>query len=750
MEPVALRIGSAAVGARQSLRHRLVLCFSVATSFVGAVIGFALQPMIARLLLPEAGGTAAVWNTTVLFFQLALLAGYALTHVMTNRIAPRRFGLWQVALLLCGAALLPLRLRTIDEVPQRGSPSVWLIGTLTLSVGLLYLGLATSSPFVQSTFARSGHPRSNDPYFLYIASNAGSLLGLLSYPVLIEQHFGLREQRRLWGIGYLLFVLCVVGLVWLDRTSPATELVIDRAKRVRSVAEAHSQRVDRWQWVRWIGLAAVPAAVSLAATNYLTTEVVQLPLLWVLCLSMYLLSYIIAFSRYCPSTRVTNVIAGVGIGAAVGATMSSAVSVRTNVVLQLFVVFACGLAYHGRLATSRPAASQLTGYYIAVAIGGVVGSATIVLVAPLLFVRPIEYLLLLCAATIPFISTRIKGKSQVSRWLLAPLIGLAMFVCVESLRSDDGWHSRSTGDWLVFSVAMLVATMIWFDWSPSASAIVMAVAILSFQSIASGSTRFRRSFYGAVHVDEVEGFRRLVHGTTTHGYQFLDKQRAATATSYYAPTGPLGRAILQRGSDDLSPKRYGVVGLGTGTIATYLEDQDHLTFFEIDQTIVDIANDSKLFSFVGARRGQVDIVVGDGRRELNKTAEKFDVLVIDAFNSDSIPTHLLTKEALALYGSRLQDDGIVAIHVSNRYLDLEPVVGATAVSAKLASISGHYVPTVEEIDEGAGASDWVFLAKRASTLEDLRSFDGFAPTERRDRVRGWTDDRVDVVSSLTL
>ncbi len=714
-----------------------------------------------------------------MFFQTVLLAGYALTHLMTTRGAARRFGLWQLGLLLSGAALLPLHLRKIGDVPATGSPSLWLIGTLTISVGLLYLGLATTSPFVQNAFARSGHPRSSDPYFLYAASNVGSLVGLLSYPLLIEPRFGLHRQLQSWGVAYLLFVLCVVAIVVLDRSafstfdvqsidiqstedrSKADQLMPDRsiADRTSSLhvrdlrvvgAETAIAISPTSQWVRWIALAAVPAAVSLAATNYLTTEVAQLPLLWVLCLSMYLLSFIVAFSRRCPSVRFANAFAGCCVGAAIAASFVVG-SVRTNVTLQLLAVFGCGLAYHGRIAKSRPPVGRLTGFYVAIAIGGIIGSAINVFGAPLMLVRPIEYSLLLCVATVGLFGSRGKVVSRYVEYLLAPIVGYIAVVIVRGARKNEMFPAwAKSGTFLIGVVAIVIGMLIWKRRSVVATAIVFAVALMSFRDSTIGSTLFRRSFYGALHVDEVAGIRRLVHGTTTHGYQFLDPSRAAVATSYYAATGPLGRVILERASDDSKPKRYGVIGLGTGTIASYLEANDHLTYFEIDKTIVDIATDPKLFTFVSAHRNQVDIVVGDGRRELERSTEKFDVLVVDAFNSDSIPTHLLTKEALSLYGAHLRRNGVVAIHVSNRYLELGPVVGATARLLHLASISGHYVPSDEEVADGAGASDWVFVAKLPSTLAPLRAFDGFAPTELSANVRGWTDDRVDIASSLTL
>ena len=750
----------------------------VITSFVGAAAGFALQPMIARQLLPSLGGTAAVWNTTVLFFQLVLLGGYYVTHVSATRVRPTNQGAWQFALVVLGLALLPLRVRSLGASPESESPMLWLILTLLLSVGVPYLALATTSPFVQQTFARSGHPRAGDPYFLYAASNVGSLIGLVAYPFVIEANLGLTNQRRWWSAGYVLFAACVGALVLIDRRNVASQarpqqIVIpgtsfsesDVATTIdptmstdpagMAAPDPTAAAPPDWRTrLAWIGLAALPASISLGATTYLTTDVAPVPLIWALCLALYLLSYIVAFGRRSVPQPVANALAALFVGAAVTTLLVDLESTALTALCHFGLVFSVGLAYHSRLARRRPPPAHLTRFYVALSIGGIVGTMGNAIVAPLLFTRQVEYPIALVLVLV-FLPTgalsRVHGRPNGSRRrrahraiaLLAPLVGYGAVLFVRR----TSFSART----LLAIVAISLIVLVTAKQRQLAAAIVAVCAVMGFRDATIGSILFSRSFYGAVHVDDVDGFHQLIHGTTTHGYQFDAAARKGVVTSYYARPGPLGRVIGATVPPATHKQRsFGVVGLGTGTIAAYLENQDRLTYFEIDRQIVDIATNRKYFTFVPDHRSAIDIVLGDGRRSLARRSQRFDVLVLDAFNSDAIPTHLLTAEAVALYRTRLTGTGVLAVHISNRFLDLEPVVGAIADRVGLASIAGHYVPTDAEEANGATASDWVFLAESEATLDGVRGQEGFAPTRRKRGVRAWTDDRIDITSILML
>jgi spermidine synthase len=747
-----------AASRRQGL-PTLIVC--VVTSFVGAAVGFALQPMIARMLLPSLGGTASVWNTSVLFFQLILLAGYSVTHFSAKRIAVGRQGIVQMVLVLAALVFLPVRLRTVSSPPTEGTPTFWMIVTLTLSIGLAYLALTTTSPFVQQTFARSGHHRAHDPYFLYAASNVGSLAGLVAYPFVIEPNLGLSSQRKLWSIGYLVFAACVLLLVIMDKrlgrsTVSAVPVSLESsplsAQSDSSVVSASPTRPTRANWMKWIGLAVIPASISLGATTHLTTDVAPVPLIWVLCLGLYLLSYIVAFAQRSIPARLRDAFAALCVGAVAVTTFQDAPSVKPTIAAHLAVVFAVGLAYHGRLADLRPHPTYLTSFYVALSIGGIGGSLINAFIGPLFFSRQIEYPMMLSAAALFLVARKTNWRLWFLAGLAAPLIGYAAARLIRAfLAKEVAGSFVLTSQWLLVIAAVLVAVCVVAKQSHFAAAIVVAICVMGFRDATTGSIVFRRSFYGAVHVDEADGFRQLVHGTTTHGYQFIDPAKHDIATSYYTRSGPVGKALVTQAEAQNTPRHLGVIGLGTGTIATYLQPEDRLTYYEIDKKIVDIATDPQYFTFVPKRRDAIDIVIGDGRKAISTSTETYDLLAIDAFSSDAIPTHLLTTEAVRVYRSRLKAGGIIAIHISNRYLDLEPIVGAIAQDLGMASISGHHVPSEEqERNEGDTASDWVFLADDADTLAPLAALDEFEPTRTEKKIKAWTDDRADIASVLLL
>ncbi len=834
----------------------------VVTSLIGASAGFALQPMMARILLPRLGGTAAVWTTSVLFFQFILLAGYGFTHWVTNRLQHRGQLIAQLAVVVAGLAFLPIRLRSLSESPSQGVPAVWLLITLLLSVGVPYFALTTTSPFVQAVFSRSRHGRAADPYFLYAVSNIGSLGGLLAYPFLIEPALGLARQRVWWSWFYVAFAVGVAALIasqWRSRdrlffdeagftepasgalTAPSADtfpggdaledqhlaveeyLLVGAAALVTpgkatfayglandsrtqdplakslsaqsssapsSTAQGSSQEgsspeglrhqgqpseltaAGSRQWLGWIALSAIPATISLGATSHLTTDVAPVPMIWVLTLSLYLLSYVIAFGKRKIPLRLADIAAACAVGAAVATTLFDTESIRLTAAAHLCVVFTVGLSCHGRLAAQRPPAEKLTGFYLALSVGGILGSLVNAVAAPLLLTRPIEYALALIVAVGKLGAVR--SAKPVSFNQVLP-IRLAAWTRAPSVRVTESARRRLTQAALALALTIAggVGTYVFvdsFDIGTVRTVVVAAVAVglavafrkqfvgavivgvlafVGFRDSTTGSLLFRRSFYGAVHVDRLDGFTQLIHGTTLHGYQFVDPTKRATPTSYYGRPGPLGKAFekLFPPSVDASYS-LGVVGLGTGTIAAYAGPKDRLTYFEIDQKIVDIASDPKLFTFLSDTKAKITMVLGDGRRSLQESADTFDLLVIDAFSSDAVPTHLLTSEALALYRGRLTQDGVLAVHISNRYLDLQPLVGAMAADLNMTAITGTFVASEEDEAAGTVSSDWVFLTKSPQRLDPLRSLTDFAETTVNPNIRPWTDDRIDLRSVL--
>jgi hypothetical protein len=509
-----------------------------------------------------------------------------------------------------------------------------------------------------------------------------------------------------------------------------------------AVIPAEGKRV----WLRWIGLAAIPATISLGATSHLTTDVAPVPMIWVLTLSLYLLSYVIAFGKRKIPLRLADIAAAASIGGATATMLFDTESIRLTASAHLCVVFTVGLACHGRLAAQRPPVERLTGFYLALSVGGIVGSMVNAVIAPLLLTRPVEYSLALIVAVGALGSW--KWVFQQNR-LISVVVSLLLLIAV----GVGAYHLALSFKDAMLATVLITAVVVGATAAVRkqfiGAAIIGVLAFVGFREATTGSLLFRRSFYGAVHVDNLSGFRQLIHGTTLHGYQFLDPTKRSIPTSYYGRPGPLGKVM-----ENLFPisgsvsHSYGVIGLGTGTIAAYTGPKDRLTYFEIDQKIVDIASDPKLFTFLSDSKATINVVIGDGRRSLQESKEKFDLLVIDAFSSDAVPTHLLTSEALALYRDRLTDTGVLAVHISNRYLDLQPLVGAMGKELKMTSITGAFISSEEDEEAGTTGSDWVLLTRSPERFAPLRSLEDFAPTTTDPNVRPWTDDRIDLRSVI--
>ena len=718
--------------------QRLVKARFVATIFFGSFLLFLVQPMIARMALPRLGGAPSVWNSAMLVYQALLLAGYAYAHWLT------RLSGWQqraVHLGLFAVASLSLPIGLVAAVPPADANSfVWVPWLLLVSIGPLFFVISAQAPLMQSWYALAGR---EDPYPLYAASNFGSFLGLLAYPLLVEPLLPLISQRWLWSAGYVALA-ALVGLCALAPWRPS-------AARSEEPAAARPE----WRQVGyWVLLAAVPSGLIMATTLHLTTDIVAVPLLWVVPLGVYLLSFSIAFAtdrrRAAALTRlapITLLIAACGLVADMS---SLALAFGAFAVFNLFAV---SVALHSALFERRPDAQHLTFFYLMMSVGGVLGGIFCALVAPLVFDSTYENLILLVAAALLLPRVQLFGWTDrlwrvgsraggLTWWGSAAvlLISLGGF----ALSSAGSGTSQTLASCLIIA-AGLVAIGNRLFFTACVAALLLSSGGWEKLELSASPGKMTRSYFGIYSIrSQDDDARLLVHGTTIHGIQNLgDGRRQRMATSYYAPPSGVGLALAAAPNLFGRAARIGVVGLGAGTLACYAKPDQQWTFYEIDPAVVTIARDPSRFTFLSACLPDVPVIVGDARIMLERAPESgTDLLVVDAFSSDSVPMHLLTREAFASYRRHLSPQGLLMIHISNRYLDLEPVIAAAAATGGWHARYRFYQPTKREADANYGASMWVALAPDAATLarleqastrewRALRSGKGFQP---------WTDD----------
>ena len=735
------------------------------TAFVAAALLFVVQPMAAKMALPVLGGSASVWTTSMLFFQVGLLAGYAWVHLVTRRFAPRGQVVAHGALLAVAACLLPPGLSRTGLPPVDAFPAPWLLGALAVGFGLPYVAVAATGPLVQRWFASTDDPHASDPYFLYAASNAGSFAGLLLYPFLVEPRLPARSQAGAWSSGYavlaLLLVVCAALLLARGRSEAAGGTSTPRPTTRRRLS--------------WIMLALVPSSAVLGTTQYLTTDLAAVPLLWIVPLAIYLLTFVVAFA---PRWRVPRRAAGIAYGLLAVATAVAFHDPLRSFGLPILAIpiaalLALGILLHGRLADLRPGPDHLTEYYLAIALGGALGGVLNAIVAPSLFATIAEYPIALALAG--FLGTPDEEPPKRPRLAtaldLAAPIGVAVAALVTSRLVPASAEGVTWTAWLRALLPALVALAFLgsprrFAWSLAsllAAAWVMTQAPL-------GAIHRDRSFYGVHRVVRATGpsmlgtdasgrqvlltqqLHVLIDGVTRHGSQSLDPERRRVPTTYYHPSGPLGDVVrglrLKGRLTDV-----GIVGLGAGTIAAYGEPGERFTYFEIDSHVAGLARDARLFTYLADARAATTIVLGDGRRSLAaREHARFDLLVVDAFSSDAIPAHLLTREALALYLARLKPGGCVAFHLTNRFLTLDPVLGAIAADLGApAAVMRDTTLTPQQLFEGKDLSTWGVVGRPGEPLP-IEGSGGWTtlavePAAYPPRAH-WTDNRSDLVGLL--
>jgi hypothetical protein len=690
------------------------------------------------MLLPRAGGVPAVWNAVMLFFQAALLAGYLLAHLL-SRLGRRRQAVVQGLLLALSLLLLPPLLRADLLPPPSGPVAFWILGVLAAAFGLPVVALSATAPLLQGWFSRSGHAEAGDPYFLYSASNLGSLAALLAYPLLMEPFFPLPRQSAAWTGGFVLLLL----LTLLSGFAHARGAVETTAAPVET--KGAGAKPTAGKQLRWLALAAIPSSLLLGVTTHLTTDIASVPLLWIVPLGLYLLTYVLAFARrrsipekwllVCQAAAVVPL--AVVFAAAIPRVERSALLLP----LHLLAFFLTSLVCHRRLAAGRPTPEHLSRYYLVLSAGGVLGGVFNTLAAPVLFRTLLEYPLALAAACLlrpP--AAGVASRPGRGHDLLAPAILLAATTGAGLMLRHN-----TSGRWVLLAVGG--AACLALSGRPVRFGLALAALGLAGRvshaplgtTLAAG-----RNFFGPVAVIGDAQARILYHGRTTHGAQILDEKHRRTPLAYYTHASPLGDIFRRLGGN-----RVGVIGLGAGTIAAYGRDGQEMLFYEINPLVAAMATEPRLFSYLADSPASIRVSLGDGRVGLAETPEgAYDLLVVDAFNSDAVPVHLLTREAIELYLSRTAPGGAIAFNLTNDYLDLEPVVAESAASLGLVAVSRS------DIDRAAWQgdvpfrlpSDWLVMARSAGELGGLDGAPDWRPARRIPGRRPWTDDHASLVA----
>lgn len=871
------------------------------TLFVSATLLFLVQPMIGKMILPRLGGTPAVWATCMVFFQAALLAGYAYAHAATNWLGSRRQAVLHLLLLALPLLVLPIAVSDALIPPGDANPIPWLLGILVLTAGLPFFVVATSAPLLQRWFADTGHPLAKDPYFLYAASNVGSMLALVGYPTMVEPHLRLADQANLWRWGYCLLAALTAACAYCLLRAPTPLLAEQHVLTASSPAQAAGK--PSWgQRLHWVALAFVPSSLMLGVTNYITTDIAAIPLLWVIPLALYLLSFILVFAQMPPwldKLILLALLAALGYtagtylnpeqyyltaltggkalvsGKALKALLLVAPAaglilllprfppllhramvlllpvailllvflIRTErtsadrsgimvlIGLHLTVLFMTAMVCHGELALSRPAPRYLTGFYLWMSLGGVLGGAFNALAAPLLFTTLAEYPLAMVLACL--LLPNLAGDKPSSRFTLADLgqtvlpamLGIAFLIMGRNSQLLQPARLTAVAASLgprtvLLAAALLLALLVYLFHSQSErrlrgidvaaaaalgllavglalgvpakdvglealserlgikhkeleKSIIWGLPILMAYTLIGRPVRFGlgvgavllagafvdsltsqsvyrvRSFFGVLSVKHYSGdnSNSLVHGTTLHGEQFMDPDKQDQALTYYHVTGPVGKIFaLLNGSE--REKEIALIGLGTGTLTSYGKPGQKLTIYEIDKAIVTIACETGYFTYFQRSKADKEIILGDARLRIREAADgRYGLIVVDAFSSDAIPIHLITKEALELYLQKLRSDGLVAFHISNRYLNLKPVL------ANLAQELGLVARVMEDGDEvdgeevpGKSASTWVVVARREADLGSLLEDEAWMPLQTDPKVGIWTDDYSNLLS----
>ena len=686
--------------------NAFALALFAVSLFLSALLLFAIQPMFTKMVLPVLGGTPAVWSVAMVFFQVLLFAGYLYAHLLTRHL---NFGLasgLHIAVTALAFAALPIGVAVGWSTPPTSGHAFWLLGMYFVSVGLPFFALSANAPLLQAWFTRAQHARAGDPYFLYAASNLGSFAALAAYPFLIEPFWTLRDQSRFWTLGFAFtaaaLAICA-GMLLKSNGLSSIALVADTR-----VGNAPTWRLR----LQWVGYAFVPAGLLIAVTAHISTDVAAVPLLWIIPLAIYLLTFVLSFREPIIPAAWLHFLQPIGtILALLGLTYSGHWVLLTLLHLGLF--FVNSMVFHSALYRNRPAANHLTSFYLCMSLGGALGGISCALLAPMVFNDIVEYPLLLLVAL-----AWQNRKFEISGAAFLTLIARSLFL----------------------------------------GAIGILVLMMLFSPHRRGQTF--RSFFGVYKVfipASHSEFRVLKHGTTVHGAIRIKNEDGTAVTgppeptTYFAFEGALGSAIAsKRAADGGRLPSVAVIGLGTGSLACHSKPGESWTFFEIDAEVMRLAQDNRFFHFLRDCGPKMPIVLGDARLTLSGETAKKSILVIDAFSSDAIPIHLLTKEAFGMYLSKLNDNGILVVHISNRHLDLSHILARIGAEHGLVTYLNKESRTSPDIQRSQlrFASEVAVLARKAEHLGALSTHPAWKLVEPEMARRPWTDDYSNIFEAI--
>ena len=718
----------------------------VATMLLSASLLFLVQPMFARMALPLLGGTPAVWAIAMCFFQAVLLGGYCYAHLLKKFVPPVYAVPLHVGLMALAWFSLPVNLPMADVPAGGATAGLWLIGLMARAIGYPFFFISATAPLLQSWFARTAHKDSANPYFLYSASNIGSLGALIAYPFVVEPLLGLHNQALLWSFGFMGLAIAIglCGLMMLQGRA-----FVESSASTRSV-NAITGKERGW----WIFLSFVPSALLVAWTNHITTDIASAPFLWLPPLVLFLLTFVLVFrDRPLISLRLMRIVQLVSLPIAFVVQFALPLSFTVPVmIIGALSFFSTAIICHRQLYEARPDASHLTEFYMLMSLGGVLGGLFVSLIAPLVFNSVFEYPLLLVVG----VAARqdVFRNAKVIEVLKQPLLPIAICIGLMLLTAltapQGGFH-------LLLSTRVIEAGLFGAFAYIAFRAQHMAVAALSMLMVVlsslSGQTPERvamRSYFGVLSVTDNGDYRLLNHGTTVHGAERLDELTGSFTAkphplTYYSPEGGMARALLTTQTRLAAEGRSGiirVIGLGTGSLACYAKPNEDWAYYEIDRDVIKVAQDKNQFTFLSSCAPNMKMIEGDARITLGQSKEeKADYLLVDAFSSDSIPVHLITTEAIQLYLTHVKDDGMLVIHVTNRFMDLVPVVAANmhAIDPALQGRVIDYVPP-KAGDLNAAHSIAIAISKSSKSLESLDQSSDVKPLVPVAGIDQWTDD----------
>jgi spermidine synthase len=712
--------------------------------FVSAALLFFVQPMFAKMVLPKLGGTPAVWSVAMVFFQAVLLAGYAYAHFITKNLQGRQAVMVHLGVMLVAILFLPLGIASGWNRPPASGEAIWLLGLFAVSIGMPFFALSANGPLLQAWFARTDHPAAKDPYFLYAASNIGSFLALLAYPFVFEPLTRLQQQSYTWSAGFILLIVLIAGCGYL----------IWNTKDLKAAKAAKGEKADKPTWAEaavWVALAAIPSGLLIAVTSHISTDVAAVPFLWVVPLALYLLTFVLVFSRFAPLVhQVAVVVQPIFIAALIASQVFEGFdSIFWILTIHIAAFFFTTLVCHGELARLRPAPAHLTEFYMWMSAGGTIGGIAAALIAPLVFNWVAEYPILIVLALL------CRPGWVWPSGVYAPVFWIALAVAAAAaLAPAFGFRVPVLSDlapgnytYMKWTIGLLLVVSILISFDSVKYAYIVALCFLTIKAYENIDNRTRhtvRSFFGVHKINDSydSRFRVLLHGTTIHGAQrimtndFKPVTGRPELTTYYYKSAAIAQAVAQTRLNKNGPINYAVVGLGTGTLACHKQEKDTVHYYEIDPTTIEIATNPKRygFSFLAQCAPDAKITLGDARLTIADAPDgSYDLIVLDAFSSDAIPIHLMTREAVEIYKRKLSPRGILVMHISNRHLELASVV------AGIAAANGMVVRTHNTVegDEEVSDEDYKFSGTVTAIVKKPEDFGAL------NEAKHWKDESVD-------